>query len=240
MKIDRTTYRSSHFRKTRKASVDTIIIHYISALNVPGFKDDPFNIDAVADLLTKPIPIGNGKSVRASAHYLISRDGKIFNLVNDENVAWHAGKSSMPESGKEIGGSVNDFSIGIELVGGDWVGFTDIQYDALEFLCRHLNIKHKIPMKNILGHCQVSPGRKIDPGKYFDYDFKWPVYYADPKPEEFVARYREPEFQEPEKTNDITDGVDEISEIEEPPKQKSLLQSIISFILGLVGDKNTK
>ena len=75
---------SPHFRATRKAEVDTLVIHYISAINID--KNDPFNVDQCLKFLTEPIPIGNGKSVKVSAHYMIDREGKIYRLVNMNTV----------------------------------------------------------------------------------------------------------------------------------------------------------
>ena len=110
-----TKYSSPHFRAIRRAEVDTVVMHYISAVNLD--KDDPFNEEKIADLLTKPIPVGDGKSVKVSAHYLVSREGEVFRLVDEKYVAWHAGKSKLPD-GTNIKGSCNDFSIGIEVMGG--------------------------------------------------------------------------------------------------------------------------
>jgi hypothetical protein len=174
---------SPHFRKGRRAGMrapsleldgsdvmlpDAMVIHYISAINID--KDDPFNVDKVLDLLIKPIPIGGGKSVKVSSHYAIDRDGAVYQLVDDLDVAWHAGKSKMPD-GRNYRGSCNEFSIGIELFGGNWIDFTDAQYDSLVDLTKQICSNYRgIKKKTIVGHDTIAPGRKVDPGKRFDWD----------------------------------------------------------------------
>lgn len=162
-------YRSPHYRSgPRRSPVDTIVIHYISAVNIDP--DDPFNTQKIMDLLTKPIPIGDGKSVKVSAHYAIDREGKVYSLVDTNNVAWHAGKSKLP-NGKSYHGSCNEFSIGIELFGGKWIDFTDAQYDALVELTKHIKGQwDHDPDWHIVGHDTIAPGRKVDPGPRFHWE----------------------------------------------------------------------
>lgn len=102
-----------------------------------------------------------------ASHYLIGREGELYKLVEDEARAWHAGLSKMP---KEMGGEekVNNFSIGIELVGSPDTDFNDIQYDVLSRLITALKIN--FPIKNIVGHEHISPGRKSDPGSSFNWN----------------------------------------------------------------------
>lgn len=102
-----------------------------------------------------------------ASHYLIGREGELYKLVDDEARAWHAGTSKMP---KEMGGEekVNNFSIGIELVGSPDTEFEDIQYDTLSKLISGL--KKSFPIKNIVGHEHISPGRKSDPGSTFNWE----------------------------------------------------------------------
>lgn len=100
-----------------------------------------------------------------SAHCLITRDGAITQYVNFNDRAWHAGLSSF--EGRE---KCNDFSIGIELEGSNLQPFTEEQYQSLERLT--LDIMHSYPLitkQRIVGHCHISPNRKIDPGQYFDW-----------------------------------------------------------------------
>lgn len=100
-----------------------------------------------------------------SAHYVLDREGIIHELVPPDKLAFHAGKSKMPapDDGRE---SVNNFSIGIELLGTETSGFTEAQYQSLQWLIG--NLKQTYPIKNLLGHSQIAPGRKTDP-HHFDW-----------------------------------------------------------------------
>lgn len=97
-----------------------------------------------------------------SAHYLIDRDGEIFELVSPDRHCFHAGPSRLPleDDARE---AVNDFSIGIELMGTHTSGFTDIQYVSLARLIQTL--KARYPIRHIFGHADVAlpAGRKSDP-----------------------------------------------------------------------------
>jgi N-acetylmuramoyl-L-alanine amidase len=103
---------------------------------------------------------------QVSAHYLAYEDGKIFNLVDDEKRAWHAGRSFW--RGRE---GLNDFSIGIEIVNpGHEFGyrnFPDAQIDAVINLCQNLVKKFDIKPCNIVAHSDIAPERKEDPGELF-------------------------------------------------------------------------
>jgi AmpD protein len=103
------------------------------------------------------------KSMRVSAHFMIRRDGDLIQFVSREYRAWHAGRSSW--QGRAC---CNDFSIGIELEGCDDIPFEDAQYDRLDALIRFILSHH--PIDAIVGHADVSPGRKTDPGPLFDWD----------------------------------------------------------------------
>ncbi len=100
---------------------------------------------------------------RVSAHYLIRRDGEIVQYVPDEKRAWHAGVSQWKGRSR-----CNDFSIGVELEGADDVPFAEPQYEALVRLARALFARHGV--LDIAGHSDVAPGRKTDPGPYFEWD----------------------------------------------------------------------
>ena len=108
-----------------------------------------------------------------SAHFQIGRYGERTQIVNPEYyIAWHAGKSSFWNSyWRKYQTGCNDFMIGIELLGdGNVVHYTQEQYDSLALLVNELLDKFKtIQPHCITGHEVVSPGRKIDPGKYFDW-----------------------------------------------------------------------
>ena len=103
---------------------------------------------------------------KVSCHYLISRAGKIFQMVEDNKVAWHAGKSKW---GKLE--NLNNNSIGIELVNNGhkfgYQKFSARQIDALLKLCIKLKKKYKIKNRFILGHSDIAPLRKSDPGEKF-------------------------------------------------------------------------
>ena len=104
-----------------------------------------------------------------SSHYLIDRLGTVWRLLPEENKAWHAGVSRMPEDGRE---GVNAFSIGIELIGSEDSCFTASQYRALALLTRDILARH--PVQYIYGHCDVAPGRKTDP-----WGLDWSRYQQD-------------------------------------------------------------
>jgi len=101
--------------------------------------------------------------MRVSSHFLIRRDGEVVQYVPCEMRAWHAGVSQW--KGRE---RCNDFSIGIELEGADDVPFSEPQYEALARLTRELFAKYG--ELDIAGHSDIAPGRKTDPGPFFDWD----------------------------------------------------------------------
>lgn len=103
-----------------------------------------------------------------SAHYIIDRYGEVFELLPPEKLAFHAGPSKMPreEDGRE---SVNQFSIGAELLAAPGYPITAEQYQALADLTLHL--RKQFPLKNFYGHCDIAPGRKTDPE-----GFDWKLY----------------------------------------------------------------
>lgn len=103
--------------------------------------------------------------LRVSAHCLIRRDGELVQFVPFGQRAWHAGVSSF--EGRE---RCNDFSIGIELEGSDHRAFTARQYQRLRTLARGLLRDYPaITSARIVGHSDIAPGRKTDPGPYFDW-----------------------------------------------------------------------
>tara|TARA_X000001036_G_scaffold409610_1_gene420858 strand:- start:4 stop:711 length:708 start_codon:yes stop_codon:yes gene_type:complete len=136
-------------KKRQKKDIKFVIIHYT------GMQSE---IESVKKLK-------NPKD-KVSCHYLINRKGKILQMVRDRNVAWHAGKSKWK---KFI--NLNDCSIGIELVNkGHKLGyqnFTNKQINSLIKLCKNLKKKYLIKNENFLGHSDIAPLRKIDPGEKF-------------------------------------------------------------------------
>lgn len=137
------------FQKSAGRLIDTIIIH--SSYDAVG--SDPFSISGI---------ISEYKNYGVSPHYLIGRDGKIYRLVEDKNIAYHAGAAKVPDGRT----NVNEFSIGIEMVNTKTDKFTNAQYDSLNNLIAQLKNKYKI--KYILGHNQIAPSRKDDP-----WNFDW-------------------------------------------------------------------
>lgn len=110
------------------------------------------------------------KDLRVSAHNLIRRDGKVIQYVAYNQRAWHAGVSTFEQ--RE---NCNDFSIGIEMEGTDNMPYTDEQYQALADLTKTLQSTYtKITRERIVGHSDIAPGRKTDPGPAFD----WQRYLA--------------------------------------------------------------
>ncbi|WP_375759589.1 N-acetylmuramoyl-L-alanine amidase [Corallococcus exercitus] len=106
---------------------------------------------------------------KVSAHYMLDRDGKIYQLVGDSKRAWHAGKGEL----HGVPTDVNARSIGIEIVndGSGKTAFTDAQYKSLTQLVGYLKQEYKVPANNIVGHKDVAvpKGRKDDPAANFDW-----------------------------------------------------------------------
>ncbi|HAS00140.1 MAG: N-acetylmuramyl-L-alanine amidase, negative regulator of AmpC, AmpD [Parcubacteria group bacterium GW2011_GWC1_36_108] len=132
------------FTKSSGRTIDTVIVH--SSYDALG--DDPYSVSGI---------IAEYKQYNVSAHYLIARDGTAYRLVTDQNIAWHAGVSKVPDGRT----NVNDFSIGIEMINTKDGKYTDDQYAALNSLIVTLKKKYKI--KYILGHNEIAPDRKTDP-----------------------------------------------------------------------------
>ncbi|HEY0841303.1 1,6-anhydro-N-acetylmuramyl-L-alanine amidase AmpD [Methylotenera sp.] len=99
---------------------------------------------------------------KVSAHFLIRRDGKLIQFVSCLDRAWHAGKSNWQTRER-----CNDFSVGIELEGSDFEAFEEAQYHTLNKLVACLN--NNYPIQAIVGHSDIAPDRKTDPGPYFDW-----------------------------------------------------------------------
>ncbi len=107
-------------------------------------------------------------AAKVSSHYLIEEDGRIFQLVDENRRAWHAGLGSWRGVT-----DINSASIGIEIVnGGHDFGLPEYpqeQMDALITLCQQIVSHHNIAAHNIVGHSDIAPGRKTDPGERFDW-----------------------------------------------------------------------
>ena len=106
------------------------------------------------------------EGLKVSAHYFIDRAGKVIELVDPSQMAWHAGESTF-----EGRAGCNPFSIGIELEGSPDQPFTEGQYLALKELCLMLMKRYPlITPERIVGHSDIAPGRKEDPGPLFEWE----------------------------------------------------------------------
>ncbi len=149
------------------ARIELLVIHNISL--PPG----EFGGEAIIDLfLNRLDPDAHPyykdiAPLRVSSHFLIRRDGMLLQFVPCGMRAWHAGQSSW--CGRQ---RCNDFSVGIELEGTDDEAFSDAQYESLNELARALYVQY--PIKASVGHSDIAPGRKTDPGHFFS----WPRYFS--------------------------------------------------------------
>lgn len=145
------------------SNVNLIVIHNIS---LPPRNYEGNNIIELFMNKLNPDDHDYFKSIsnlKVSSHFLIRRDGSLFQFVSCLNRAWHAGESSWNEIK-----NCNDFSIGIELEGSDYDAFESKQYIGLQELIQSLI--NKYPIKDIVGHSDIAPSRKTDPGPYFEWD----------------------------------------------------------------------
>ncbi len=146
--------------------LELIVIHGISL--PPGEFGDSHIEDFFANRLRPDVHpyFTEIAGMEVSAHALIRRDGGLVQFVPFVRRAWHAGVSSW--CGRE---RCNDFSVGIELEGADDIAYDERQYETLAGLIRSL--RHAYPSleeADILGHSDIAPGRKTDPGEAFDWD----------------------------------------------------------------------
>ncbi|WP_273777815.1 1,6-anhydro-N-acetylmuramyl-L-alanine amidase AmpD [Acinetobacter sp. GSS19] len=106
------------------------------------------------------------EGMQVSAHLLILRSGEVLQFVNFNDRAWHAGRSSY--LGKK---ECNDYSIGIELEGSDDQPFQSVQYAVLAQVVASLQQAYPKIQQHLAGHSDIAPGRKTDPGPYFDWHY---------------------------------------------------------------------
>ena len=136
-------------RKRSSKSIKLLVIHYT------GMQSERESIMRLCN-----------PKYKVSSHFVINQNGKIYRLVQDDQTAWHAGKSCW---GKYK--NLNKNSIGIELVNKghefDYTNFKKKQLSSLIKICKILIKKYKIKKRNIVGHSDISPLRKIDPGEKF-------------------------------------------------------------------------
>jgi len=125
-------------------------------------------------------------AAKVSSHYLIDEDGTVVRMVDEAKRAWHAGRGHW----REID-DVNSASIGIELVNpGHEYGyrpFPDVQMQALMRLMVAICNRHGITRGNIVGHSDIAPTRKLDPGELFDWERLAMVRLALPRPRKYLT-----------------------------------------------------
>ena len=152
----------------RKLPIQMIVLHYTGMA------------DAAAALARLIDP-----EAKVSSHYLVAEDGEIVSLVAEDKRAWHAGQSYW--RGIE---DVNSASIGIELVNpGHDLGyrpFPEAQMEALVVLMGEIVARHGITRGNIVGHSDVAPERKLDPGELFDWERLARLRLALPRPHKYL------------------------------------------------------
>jgi N-acetyl-anhydromuramyl-L-alanine amidase AmpD len=170
----------------RSLPVDTVVVHFISALHWDDLTADDLAALAGAGVVLPAVAAEERKfhpaycrallvKVKLSYHYLIARDGSVIRLVPEERVAWHAGISRMPTDGREW---VNSFSLGVSFIAthpdddqavasGAIPGFTAAQYDAFARLLADIRTRQRITA--VVGHDEIAPDRKKDPGPLFNW-----------------------------------------------------------------------
>ena len=157
--------------RPKGAIIDLLVIHNIS---LPAGR---FDGDYVEQLFTNCLDCDvhpdfvDLKDLKVSSHFFIKRSGELIQFVNCKLRAWHAGVSQ--HNGRN---NCNDFSLGIELEGTDSSPYTDMQYLMLSELTKNLMILYPtLRTENIVGHSDIAPSRKSDPGEIFD----WSRYKDD-------------------------------------------------------------
>lgn len=181
------TINKDHPSIAQDSRIQYIVLHYTAA-----------DLNRSLELLTK----GN-----VSSHYLISENGTLYQLVEDDKRAWHAGISSW--QGKT---SLNNSSIGIEIVNlgyketpqktQTWFAYSDKQIKTLINLLKTLQAKYNIPAEHILGHSDIAPLRKSDPGPRFPWRelakeglATWPNEQAVAKQQQYFLTHKLPNAQ---------------------------------------------
>lgn len=164
------------FKVLRSKDVKLLVIHHIGSKN-----GKLYSVKGTIDWFTKKSlhlnPATGNIENKVSSHFIVPRnvykdDEKeydIIQLATDDYVTYHAGISSWTLDGKLVKG-LNGWSIGWELEGdGNLIEYTDLQYEALIESLREKLRKFQLTIDSIVGHEDIAPGRKVDPGKYFDW-----------------------------------------------------------------------
>lgn len=161
----------NHNNRPAEMSIDTIVIHNISLPPNEFGACDANGMHYVKALFTNQLDwnahpyFQTIRGAEVSAHLFIERDGAITQFVSFEERAWHAGRSSY--LGRP---DCNNYSIGIELEGSDFVSFTNTQYETLTQIILAIYQAYPKTRRHLTGHSDIAPERKTDPGDYFE----WP------------------------------------------------------------------
>ncbi|MEC8000086.1 MAG: 1,6-anhydro-N-acetylmuramyl-L-alanine amidase AmpD [Pseudomonadota bacterium] len=157
----------NYSERLNEDDINLIVIHSISL--PPG----KYNNSYIEDFFCNKLSVNENKyfesisDLKVSSHILIKRDGKIIQFVPFNKKAWHAGESVF--KGRL---NCNEFSIGIELEGCEEDDFTQNQYRNLVNICLTLfKYYPEITRQNVVGHSEIAPGRKTDPGKNFNWEY---------------------------------------------------------------------
>ncbi|MSQ56333.1 MAG: 1,6-anhydro-N-acetylmuramyl-L-alanine amidase AmpD [Limnohabitans sp.] len=143
-------------------AIDMVVIHSIS---LPPGQYGSHQVESffLSQLDHSAHPYFNNlKDTKVSSHFYIKRGGELIQFVSCDERAWHAGESSFKERTQ-----CNNFSIGIELEGLEGNAFEEPQYETLSSLCSSLTLKY--PIQHFVGHQDIAPQRKKDPGEKFNW-----------------------------------------------------------------------
>ena len=158
-------YAPSPNAEARDEAPSLIVIHNISL--PPGEFGGPYIEQLFTNQLDSDVHpyFASIREQRVSAHVLIRRDGRLVQFVPFNLCAWHTGVSTY--RGRD---NCNDFSIGVELEGADKIPYEDVQYSVLAALIDVLRVAYpSLRERKIVGHADIAPGRKTDPGAAFDW-----------------------------------------------------------------------
>ncbi len=154
----------NHDERPEDVNVDTVVIHHIS------LPEGRFGSGAIEQFFTNQLDPQEDPyfeqiaHLEVSAHFLIKRSGELIQFVSIHDRAWHAGASQLFEREK-----VNDFSVGIEMEGTGDIPYENTQYQTLAKLVQM--IEKELHINYFVGHSDISPNRKTDPGKSFDWKY---------------------------------------------------------------------
>jgi N-acetyl-anhydromuramyl-L-alanine amidase AmpD len=170
-----TKFIPTTFKKPRGSNpIDTVVIHHIGSNNGKLYSTKGTITWFTNEDVHRNKETGKIENI-VSAHYVIPREpydgADIIKIAEHSDITYHAGRSEWTYKDGTTKKWLNKNSIGIELAGdGNFVEYTEFQYRVLIELLKEIMDKHNIPVENIVGHEDVSPGRKVDPGKHFDWD----------------------------------------------------------------------